>query len=44
VQPPGPECAGAGHSGDLVQLGEVVSGGSYLSQNDIRIHFGLGRP
>jgi hypothetical protein len=29
-------------AGDLVQLGEVVSGGSYLSQNDIRIHFGLG--
>jgi enediyne biosynthesis protein E4 len=25
-----------------VQLGEVVSGGSYLSQNDLRIHFGLG--
>jgi enediyne biosynthesis protein E4 len=29
-------------SGDLVQLGEVISGGSYLSQNDLRIHFGLG--
>jgi len=29
-------------AGDLVQLGEVVSGGSYLSQNDLRIHFGLG--
>ena len=29
-------------SGDLVQLGEVVSGGSYLSQHDLRIHFGLG--
>jgi len=25
-----------------VQLGEVISGGSYLSQNDLRIHFGLG--
>jgi enediyne biosynthesis protein E4 len=25
-----------------VQLGEVISGGSYLSQNDMRIHFGLG--
>ena len=24
------------------QLGEVRSGGSYLSQNDLRIHFGLG--
>ena len=30
-------------AGDLVQLGEVNSGGSYLSQNDLRIHFGLGR-
>ena len=28
--------------GDLVQTGEVRSGGSYLSQNDLRIHFGLG--
>jgi hypothetical protein len=29
-------------AGDLVQLGEVRSGGSYLSQHDLRIHFGLG--
>jgi hypothetical protein len=29
-------------AGDLVQTGEVVSGGSYLSQPDLRIHFGLG--
>jgi hypothetical protein len=29
-------------AGDLVQTGEVVSGGSYLSQTDLRIHFGLG--
>jgi hypothetical protein len=29
-------------SGDLVQMGEVRSGGSYLSQDDLRIHFGLG--
>jgi hypothetical protein len=28
-------------SGSLVQLGEVLSGGSYLSQNDLRIHLGL---
>jgi hypothetical protein len=28
-------------AGDLVQLGEVMSGGSYLSQSDLRIHFGL---
>ena len=25
-----------------MQLGEVISGGSYLSQHDLRIHFGLG--
>jgi len=30
-------------AGDLVQLGEVMSGGSYLSQNDLRIHLGLGQ-
>ncbi|HEU5458808.1 MAG TPA: CRTAC1 family protein [Terracidiphilus sp.] len=29
-------------AGDLVQLGEVRSGGSYLSQDELRIHFGLG--
>jgi hypothetical protein len=29
-------------AGDLVQTSEVSSGGSYLSQNDLRIHFGLG--
>jgi hypothetical protein len=29
-------------AGDLKQLGEVTSGGSYLSQNDLRLHFGLG--
>jgi enediyne biosynthesis protein E4 len=28
-------------AGDLVQKDEVLSGGSYLSQNDLRIHFGL---
>jgi len=28
-------------AGDLVQPGEVLSGGSYLSQNDLRLHFGL---
>src|SRR5205814_6966961 len=28
-------------SGDLTQVGEVYSGGSYLSQNDLRLHFGL---
>ncbi len=29
-------------AGKLVQLGELLSGGSYLSQNDLRLHFGLG--
>jgi hypothetical protein len=29
-------------AGELVQMGEVLSGGSYLSQHDLRIHFGLG--
>lgn len=29
-------------SGDLKQMKEVRSGGSYLSQNDLRLHFGLG--
>jgi len=28
-------------SGDLIQLDEVRSGGSYISQNDLRLHFGL---
>jgi len=29
-------------SGGMTQTDEVHSGGSYLSQNDLRIHFGLG--
>lgn len=29
-------------AGTMAQTGEVISGGSYLSQNDLRIHFGLG--
>ena len=28
-------------SGDLTQIAEVYSGGSYLSQSDLRVHFGL---
>jgi enediyne biosynthesis protein E4 len=28
-------------AGNLMQTGEVLSGGSYLSQNDLRLHFGL---
>jgi len=27
----------------MEQIDEVRSGGSYLSQNDLRIHFGLGK-
>ena len=29
-------------AGGMVQTDEVHSGGSYLSQNDLRLHFGLG--
>ena len=29
-------------AGDLVQTSEVRSGGSYLSQSDLRLHYGLG--
>jgi hypothetical protein len=29
-------------TGDVAQTDEVRSGGSYLSQNDLRLHFGLG--
>jgi hypothetical protein len=29
-------------AGGLEQVQEVRSGGSYLSQNDFRLHFGLG--
>jgi hypothetical protein len=29
-------------AGDIVQMDEVRSGGSYLSQHDLRLHFGLG--
>ncbi len=29
-------------TGKLAQLGEVRSGGSYLSQNDLALHFGVG--
>jgi hypothetical protein len=28
-------------SGDLKQVEEIYSGGSYISQNDLRLHFGL---
>ena len=30
-------------AGDLTQIQEVRSGSSYLSQNDMRLHFGLGK-
>ena len=29
-------------AGKLVQFSEVRAGGSYISQNDPRLHFGLG--
>jgi hypothetical protein len=29
-------------AGNIRQRGDVLSGGSYLSSNDMRIHFGLG--
>jgi hypothetical protein len=29
-------------TGKMVQLGEIRSGGSYLSQNELPLHFGLG--
>jgi enediyne biosynthesis protein E4 len=29
-------------SGDLVQFDEVRGGSSYLSENDLRLHFGFG--
>jgi len=29
-------------AGGLVQFSEVRGGASYLSQNDLRLHFGLG--
>jgi enediyne biosynthesis protein E4 len=29
-------------SADMTQTGQVLNGGSYLSQNDLRVHFGLG--
>ena len=30
------------HAGGVTQMEEVRAGGSYLSQNDLRVHFGLG--
>jgi hypothetical protein len=30
-------------AGGMTQTDEIHSGGSYLSQNDVRIHFGLGK-
>ena len=30
------------HTGDLTQIDEVRGGSSYLSQNDLRLHFGIG--
>ena len=30
-------------AGGITQIEEIRSGGSYLSQNDLRVHFGLGK-
>lgn len=30
-------------TGKITQIEEIRSGGSYLSQNDLRVHFGLGK-
>jgi hypothetical protein len=30
-------------AGGIAQTDEIHSGGSYLSQNDLRVHFGLGK-
>src|SRR5258708_35731569 len=30
------------HAAGVMQFNEVRGGGSYLSQNDLRLHFGLG--
>jgi len=30
------------HTAGITQFSEVRGGGSYLSQNDLRLHFGLG--
>jgi hypothetical protein len=30
-------------AGEHAQIDEVMSGGSYYSQNDFRLHFGLGK-
>ena len=31
------------NAGGITQTEEIRSGGSYLSQNDLRVHFGLGK-
>ena len=36
-------CVSGSGANKLEQTDEVRSGGSYFSQNDLRIHFGLGR-
>jgi len=30
-------------AGGMMQTAQIHSGGSYLSQNDLRVHFGLGK-
>src|SRR5262249_19610139 len=38
-----PRTAAGGAGSERTQIDEVRSGGSYYSQNDLRVHFGLGK-
>lgn len=38
-----PRAVTSGAGAERVQIDEVRSGGSYYSQNDLRVHFGLGK-
>ncbi len=38
-----PRAVASGSNSERTQLDEVRSGGSYYSQNDLRVHFGLGQ-
>ena len=42
VQPLGDRRAGQSAAAAAIQIDEVMSGSSYYSQNDFRLHFGLG--
>ena len=38
-----PRAVASGSNSERTQIDEVRSGGSYYSQNDLRVHFGLGK-